>query len=332
MPTPPRLLACVLALALVAGCDTGGAGDRPDLVVSAFLGTGEPLPKISLSQTAPLLDPFDPASLGVDDAEVTVTLLGAGGEAEQVYLYVSDGGGVYAPLDGDALVAERRTYRLDVTGPDGERLTATTTVPPDFSVVEGPDPEVVYGFGQGPAVRITQSSTADRQAAFVGTTRALAPVEFEEVEIDGETFYRSVPDPERFFPVPIVRRFLDCVEEEAGTLLCEEDPGDEDIQTGTSPVINEAGYVDLGDGTLVVQIPFLAFGYLGPQSVTLVSLDAAFQAFVQTQSVQGGGSTLSPGEIPNVTTNVEGGLGVFASFSRETATTTLVEPEGVPGL
>ena len=93
---------------------------------------------------------------------------------------------------------------------------------------------------------------------------------------------------------------------------------------GTSPVINEASYIDLGDGSLLVQIPFLAFGYYGPQSISLVSLDQAFQDFVQTQIVQGGGSTLSPGEIPNITTNVEGGLGVFGSFSRETVTTTIV--------
>ena len=330
MPTPPRFLAALLVLALVAGgCDAVGEDDRPDLVVSAFLGAGEALPPIRLTRAVPLLDVYDPGRVAVAGARVTLTLLDAGGAAEAVYPYTRTFPGEYVAGDADAVVLERRTYRLDVEGPGGERLTATTTVPPDFDVVEGPDETVLYGVGQGPAVRITRSSTADRQAVFVGSTRALAPLDFEPVEIDGETRYRSVPEPGRFPPVPIVRRFLDCVAEPAGTLLCEEDPGTEDVRVGTSPVINEAGYIDLGDGTLVVQIPFLAFGYLGPQSLTLVSLDEAFQDFVQTQSVQGGGSTLSPGEIPNVTTNVEGGLGVFGSFSRETVTTTLVEPEGL---
>ena len=331
MPTPPRLLAALLALALVAGGCDSAEGDRPDLVVSAFLGTGEALPPIRLSRALPLLDVYDPSRAAVSGARVTLTLLDAGGADEAVYPYVATFPGEYVAADGDARVLERRTYRLDVEGPDGERLTARTTVPPDFDVVEGPDEVVLYGVGQGPAVRITGSSTAERQAVFVGSTRALAPLDFEPVQVDGETRYRSVPEPGRFPPVPIVRRFLDCVAEPAGTLLCEEDPGTENVRVGTSPVINEAGYIPVGDGTLIVQIPFLAFGYLGPQSLTLVSLDEAFQDFVQTQSVQGGGSTLSPGEIPNVTTNVEGGLGVLGSFSRETVTTTLVEPEP-PGL
>ncbi|MDT0632272.1 DUF4249 family protein [Rubrivirga sp. S365] len=337
MPIPPRpallaLSASVLVglALLVGGCDSA-EGERPDLVVSAFLGAEEALPPVRLSRTVPLLEPYDPAAAAVAGARVTVTLLDAGGADEAVYAYAPGPAGVYLP-ESDAAVLERRTYRLDVVGPDGERLTAQTTVPPDFDVVRGPDPVVPYGLGQGPAVQITASSTPERQAAFVGSTQALAPDEFERVTVDGETRYRSRNLPGRFRPVPIVRRFLDCVEEPAGTLLCEDDPGDENVRVGTSPVINEAGYTRLGDGSLLVQIPFLAFGYLGPQSLTLVSLDAAFQDFVQTRSVQSGGSTLSPGEIPNVTTNVEGGLGVFGSFARETVETTLVEPEGLPGL
>ena len=39
-----------------------------------------------------------------------------------------------------------------------------------------------------------------------------------------------------------------------------------------------------------------------------------------------GGSTLSPGEIPNVTTNVVGGLGLFGSYARVSNQTEIVEP------
>ena len=339
MPTPPRVAAVLLALTtstlvgfalLVGGCDTGADGDRPDLAVSAFLGTGEPLPPVLLSRTVGLFEEYDVERAAVEGARVTVTLEGPGGADEAVYDYVRTGPGEYAARDVDAVVLAGRTYRLDVVGPGGERLVARTTPPPDFDVVRGPDSVVVYGVGLGPAVQITPSSTPDRAAVFVATTRALAPARFDPVQVDGETFYRSRNEPGRFLPVPIVRRFLDCVDEPAGTVLCAEDPGTEDIRVGTSPVINEAGYERLGDGSLLVRAPFLAFGYLGPQSLSLVSLDRAFQDFVQTQSVQGGGSTLSPGEIPNVTTNVEGGLGVFGSFARETVTTTLVEPAGLP--
>ncbi|MEM1117058.1 MAG: DUF4249 family protein [Bacteroidota bacterium] len=326
-----RLSFLLGAVALVlAGCDGTVDDDfEPQLVVSAFLGAEEPLPPVSLSETAPLLDPFDPEAVAVSGATVSVSLLAADGSVETVYPYEAGPEvGLYLPLSSlpfDLQVLPERTYRLDVTGPDGDVLTAETTVPPKYRVVEGPADEVPYGIGQGPEVRITESSTDARRAAFVGSTRALAADDYEAVIVDGETKYRSLNLPDRFRPVPIVQRFFDCVEEAGGTLLCDDDPT-VDALVGTSPVINEASYIDLGDGTILVQVPFLAFGFYGPQRLNLVSLDVAFQDFVQTQTIQGGGSTLSPGEIPNVTTNVEGGLGVFGSFAREAVGTTLVEP------
>ena len=322
-----RPLLCLLTLA-AAGCDGSVDDDfTPQLVVSAFLGTAEPLPEARLARTTRLTAVFDPAAAAVEGAEVTITLLAPDGSDEAVYAYTYSGKlGLYLPDDREATVLELRTYRLDLTGPDGERLTAQTTVPPDYDLIEPPADSVVYDGGTGPEVRVTQSSTEDRLAAFVGSVRARAPDDFEEVQIDGETRYRSLNLPGRFRPVPLFQRFLDCAEAEDGHLVCEEDPLQDGVVVGTSPVLNEESYEDLGDGTIRVRVPFLAFGYYGPYDLTLVSLDEAFQDFVQTQAIQGGGSTLSPGEIPNVTTNVEGGLGVFGSFSRETVTTTIVPP------
>ena len=315
------------ALALTAGCDGTVDDDfSEELVVSAFLGTGEPLPPVALTRTLPLLAVYSPEAAAVDGADVRVTLLAADGSDEAVYAYAPSGApGQYVAEDPAATVLAQRSYRLDVAA-EGRTLTATTLVPPDFEVLDGPPEVTVYGDGNGPEITITRSSTPERRAAFVASTRALAPVDFEEVAVDGETRYRSVEEEGRFRPVPIVQRFLDCVEE-GPVLVCEGDPRIEEALAGVSPVINEASYIDLGDGRLLVQVPFLAFGYYGPQSLSLVSLDAAMQDFVQTQAVQGGGSTLSPGEIPNITTNVEGGLGVFGSYSRELAETLLVEPE-----
>lgn len=327
-----RLLSALLLGVVLAGCD-GFSDDEfePQVVVSALLGAEESLPAITLTQTAPLLEPFDPEAVAVEGATVSVSLLGADGEVESVYPYVSGPeAGLYLPspsLPIDLRVRPLRTYRLDVTSLDGDVLTAETTVPPKYEVVEGPGDEVPYGIGQGPEVRITASTTVERRAAFVASTRALAADDFEAVTVDGETKYRSLNEPGRFRPVPIVQRFFDCEEEAGGTLLCDDDPT-VDALVGTSPVINEASYVDLGDGTLLVQVPFLAFGFYGPQRLSLVSLDEAFQDFVQTQAIQGGGSTLSPGEIPNVTTNVVGGLGVFGSFARESVEMSIIETSG----
>ena len=318
------------SLVALAGCDGQLEGDfTQKLVVSANLGAGEPLPPVSLTESSPLLDEFDPAALVVRGARVTVTLLAADGSDEAVYAYALQEGrmttfdGLYVPVaDPVPVVLPQRTYRLDVRA-RGETLTATTTVPALVDVVRGPAEVVVYGQGQGPEIQIRPSSTAERQAAFVASTLALAAAEFREVRVDEETRYRSVPDAERFLPVPVYQRFLDCEPEASGTILCGNDPSDS--RSGTSPVINEDSYVDLGDGTVLVQVPFLAFGYYGPYRISLTSLDRALQDFVQTQAVQGGGTTLSPGEIPNVTSNVEGGLGVFGSYAQVAVETVIAE-------
>ena len=321
-----RLPLLLLALSLGA-CDGFNDDDfEADVVVSAFLGANEPFPTVSVTQTSPFLEVYDRAAAGLEGAAVTVTLLDPDGADESAVRYrPGPDRGVYVPADTATTVLPQRTYRLEVAV-EGRRITATTTVPPAISIVGDPEQSVVYGDGAGPGVRVTQSTQpGGRQAAFVGSTRALGPSEFEEVVVDGETRYRSVPGTGAL-PTPIYQRFLDCEPEDGGTLLCEENPLQDDAVVGTSPVINEASYIDLEDGTILVQIPFIAFGYYGPYRLSLVSLDPAFQAFVQTQAVQLGGTTLSPGEIPNVTTNVEGGLGVFGSFARVVSRTTILEP------
>ena len=313
----------VAALLALGACDAA-VGSRPDLVVSASLGAGEALPPIRITRTAPLLDPYAEAQLGVSDARLVVALVAPDGTDEALYPYRAGADGRYVPQD-TATVRAGRTYRLRVDGPAGERLGAVTTVPAVFDLVEGPPPSVVYGDGQGPGVRITETSTPGRLAAFVGSTRALAPDAFGRVETPEGVRWRSQNRPGRFRPTPFRRRVLGC-QDDGPTLVCEQDPTTRDVLTGTSPVLNEAAYVALGDGTVLVRAPFIAFGYYGPAELGLVSLDDALKALVQTQAVQGGGTTLSPGEIPNVTTNIDGGLGVFGSYARIVVETSLSEP------
>jgi hypothetical protein len=49
--------------------------------------------------------------------------------------------------------------------------------------------------------------------------------------------------------------------------------------------------------------------------------------FVRSHTVQQGGSTLSPGEIPNVLDRVEGGTGIFGSSAQITYETFVKRPE-----
>ena len=322
-----RLLSALLIAALVAGCDGfTDDGFAPELVVSASVGAGEPLPAVYLSETSPLLEAYDPEAVAVRGAEVALALLAADGSAEATYAYrAGDAPGQYVPADEGALGLPERTYRLSVSAGD-RRLTATATVPPALEVVAPPAPSVVFGTGQGPELVVTRTSTDTRRTAFIASTRALAPHAFVEVpgEDGGDPRFRSVPTGSTFGLTPTYARFLDCApaEDDPAAVVCGGDPR-ENALSGSSPVINEDGYVDRGDGTVLVQVPYLAFGFYGPVRITLTSVDAALEAFVESQAIQGGGSTLSPGEIPNVTTNVEGGRGVFGAYAQVTAETML---------
>ncbi len=320
-----RLLLLVAALAFAA-CDTSGPSDPGNqVVVSAFLEAGQRLGDVRLTRTVPLGEVYDPSTAAITDASVEVQLLRPDGSVEASYAYVYDVDRTAYSLRGAGPVGATpgRTYRL-VAVALGQTVTAETTVPATFEVLIPPPDSLVYQADPlGPQLRISIAPTAGRQSVYVATTAALAPDEFEEILVDGETRYRSLNVPGRFRPVPFVALFANC--DEAGAfLVCEDDPNDL-YTSGTSPIINEASYILPGDGTAIVNVPWLAFGFYGPATIALVALDAALQDFVETQTLQQNPTTISPGEIPNVTTNVVGGLGVFGSFARVEARTTLVE-------
>ena len=324
--------AAFLALALIAaGCDTTEDEFVALPVVSSVLVADEALPDVRLTRLALLNTTYDPAAQAITTGDVRVTRVGADGAADVVYPYRHAGEGRYVPEDASAQVAPGGTYRLRavVPSPDGvgtDTLRAETVVPPAITIVEPPPAEVGYGEGLGVPVRLTTSSTAERRAVYVFTARATARDEFEEITVDGETRWRQLRLPGRFDPIPASAffTFADCELEADGRATCESDPADFD--GGSSPLLNEDNYEILPDGTARVTIPFIGVGFYGPQAITFHSLDDALVDFVQTQAIQATPTTISPGEVPNVTTNVENGLGVFGSLARVTVTTFVREP------
>lgn len=322
-----HVLIAVLVAVLASGCDSTQDEFVALPVVSATLEAGQPLPPIRLTRLALLNSTFNPATAAIRDGQVEVALVGADGRDERVVPYVHEVDGGYVATVDTAVVIPGRTYRLRaiVPSPDGlarDTLRATTVVPPTITVVEPPPDEVTYGFGTGPEVRITTSSSATRRAVYVLSATGLQRDEFEEVTIDGERRFRARNLPDRFGPVPLVVTFAGCDPDDIGRLVCDEDPG----QGGRSPLLNEDNYEILGDGTARVAIPFIAFAFYGPQRVSFYSLDDALVDFVSTQTIQSNPTTISPGEVPNVTTNVENGLGVFGSLSRATVETFVRQP------
>ncbi len=90
----------------------------------------------------------------------------------------------------------------------------------------------------------------------------------------------------------------------------------EDFFLNASPPINEGNYTINSDPTLTIALPWFAIAFYGPSRVYTSAIDNGIFDFMRYQQVQQGGSTLSPGEIPNVLDHIEGGRGVFGSMSR----------------
>ena len=321
-----KALAATVLLGAVAGCDAVTNGEfEEELILSAVLEVGEEMPTVQLTRLVPIFERYDPEDAGVQNASITITELDAGGAAVAADAYISTlSPGLYVPATPGRRVLPDTRYRIEIDGPEGQRLTAETRTPPDFDVLEGPAESLVYQTGQGPESRITLTSTEERRARFILSVEATDALLFERVVIDGEERFRSAPLDQGSLPVPIVILFGDCEFEPEGTLLCDINPYD-DARSGSSPILNEDSYIDLGDGTAIVQAPWLAFGFYGPHRLTITSIDEAINDLVATQAIQFQPTTLSPGEIPNVTTNVEGGLGVFGSIAREVVVTTILE-------
>lgn len=303
-----RTLLAVLtpALLLFAGCDAYvPATYEPEYVVEAYLAAGEPLPQVRLSRTAPVDTPYEFERYAVQGARVVIRRLGPDGGAVASYGYREAPGqpGVYVPTTF-ANVAPRETYRLEVGfGGSGDSLTdsltAQTTVPAPISLGDVNADTAVYQSSDQFELRVRRDPGAARQAYFRFSTEAL-DARYEQM-------------------TPFARDLY-----ERGDLTIEE------MRRGASPILNEANYEVEDDSTLVIRYPWLGVLFFGPSRVVAYALDDNLYDFVRSQNVQQGGSTLPPGEIPNVLERVDGGTGVFGSFSSATFDVYVARPPDGP--
>lgn len=123
----------MLLLALVAfglaRCDTVEPSEGEDLVVEAFLHTGEPLPAVTLRQTRPLAELIEGGGAAASGAEVWVELDGVW----YVYEAVPEQPGQYRPVQPDVRVQPRSPIKLDVRW-QAQRATAGSTAPPPIKL------------------------------------------------------------------------------------------------------------------------------------------------------------------------------------------------------
>ena len=283
--------ALALSLVLITGCDTAGM-EEPDtqVVVEAYLVAGETLPPIRLTRTAGIDERYNYDSLAVRDAEIAVVQLDEDGDPLARYPYRArrDTTGVYIPFGSDRVVP-LATYRLEATIPStGERITASTTVPDTFSIVDANARAVVYQSPEQLALTLTRSQYPGRdQSFYLFSTESLDP------RLDNLT--------------PLIREFVDDAEEEFNPA---------EFRITSSPVLNEESYEVNANGTLTIRLPWIAVAFYGPNRTTTNAIDDNLYDFVRTQAAQQGGGGFTPGTIPNVIEHVEGGAGVFGSLAR----------------
>jgi hypothetical protein len=189
-----------------------------------------------------------------------------------------------------------RRYRLEAVVPGfAQAVTAETTVPETFVVVRPPPDTVAYQVGEAPTFDVSPSAFAGRQAVYVLTIEALDP---------------SVDDLTPF----------------AFELYTNRDVALEELTRSSSPLLNEDTFLENPDGSIRIEVPWFSFNFYGPSRVTLSTPDDALVRFLEFQAIQTIPTTISPGEIPNVPTNVENGVGVFGAVAQEMVELTVVRP------
>ncbi len=297
------LFLVLLGLALSA-CDGAGPGDfEMDYVLEAYLIAGERLQPVRLSRTAPVNQRYDFTALAVRGASVRLSLLAADGSVETTYSIpdAPDEPGVYRVHDPGVRVLPLRTYRLEITLPGtGERISAVTVVPDTFSVVAANAREVVFQSTAQLELTLTRSTSPGRQQSYY-------------------TFVTEALDAREEQLTPLAKAFFENQEGEV-TL--------EDLRVSGSPVLNEANYDPNPDGTITIKYPWLAVAFFGPNRLFVNALDDNLYDYLRSQSVQQGGSTFSPGEIPNPIEHVEGARGVFGSYARVSYELVVLRPDG----
>ena len=275
----------------IAACDTTGHGSQEsDFVVEAILVSGELLPTIRLSRVTAIDQEYDFLGLGTEGARIELDLLDESGSVQSTYQYEESPQfkGIYYPQSWFARVQPLRAYRLRATLEESSAAIMATTVTPDtFNVVNATLSTAVYQALEQLELTVTRSSFPGREQNFyVFVTEALDPKE------------------EELTPLAAARLGDDVSEESL-----------ESMSLNGSPILSEDNYDLNPDGTLTVRYPWIGINFFGTNRIHINALDDNLYDFFRSQSVQQGGSTLAPGEIPNPIERITGAHGVFGAYA-----------------
>ncbi|NNF04499.1 MAG: DUF4249 family protein [Rhodothermales bacterium] len=288
-----------MLLAALTGCDTTAPSDHePEIVVEAYLVAGESLPSVWVSRTEDVDREYDPRTAAVDEADVRVELLSVNGDVETSWTYVRGFGsaGRYVPAESGEVLAGRQ-YRLHVDVEGFDPVRSVAQVPGAFDLISVSHDAIEYQDPAQVGYTVTNSVYPGRQTIFIFSIAAENPSIETLTPLYRQIIYDIGPDES------IEGRNLDPDEMN-------------EILINTSPPVNEGNYDQNPDGTLTVSLPWFAVAFYGRTETVIYAVDDNLYDFLRYAQVQQGGSTLSPGEIPNVRDNVNGGRGVFAAMAK----------------
>lgn len=281
-----------MTILATANCDVYEQEEYEEqYVVESYLIAGEPLPQVRITTTSPFDQEYLPVEVSVSDANVTITLQDEDETPQDIYEYSETRPGIYEMPQNNTLVTDQRTYKLKITFPDSDHIiTSKTTVPEIFETLSQDSDSVVYQSDVQLQASFSKSFYPNRQSYYIFATQALEPDNYE-----------TTP-------------FWKMADSETSSLTV--------INSG---IINEENYTVDGD-KLTLRYPWLGFAYFGPNKITTYAIDDNVYDFYRSQSVQLGGSTLSPGEIPNIIYNMDGAIGIFGSMSGASIQIFIKEP------
>lgn len=292
-----KKLTILLLVISLSACELYKQDDyREYYVVESYLVANDTLPRVRLSTTAPINQKYSFTETAVSGAEIEIRLLNADSTIADTYSYTQQEAGIYQPLQ-IATVRDRRLYELHIKTREGKVITATTYVPEDFDTVNELQDRYVYQSNNQITVTTTPSSyITGRQTFYIFTVNA------EDTELNNLTpFYRD--------------------------LVLNQDNTIENYHINSSGIINEGNYEKNADGNITLRVPWLSIAFYGDNKVIANAIDDNMYDFLRSQDVQGGGSTLSPGEIQNIQYNISGGIGIFGSMASDTNFVEIIRPE-----
>jgi len=294
-----RLYLIIPLLLVLTACDIYNQDEYEELVVvEGYLIAGRNLPDIRISTTLPVDREYSFENAALSGANIQVVLLNENGNDEDVFGYfpLTERQGVYRAESNNHTALPRRTYRLDIDFNNRpEVLTAVTTIPDQVQIANAVKDTVVYQSDDQLEILLAPTRKSQNQNIFVFDTIA------EKVSADNLTpFYRSLV-------------------EDGDTDLSE-------LVKNSSGLINEGNFNINPDGTILLKYPWIGVAFFEDNQVVTNSVDRNLTELIRSQEVQLGGSTLSPGEIPNLVYNIEGGIGIFGSISSDTVQTFFKRP------